>query len=88
VQTTRLHESFSSVAISSRSIARGSFSLAKCRQWKTHGFSAVFGILSTKGFLGHIFCSRHARRSIKGSTHADDHLISTKSLSHKNGSLD
>jgi len=88
VQTTSLHESFWSVAISSRSTARGSFSLAKCRQWETHAFSAVFGILSSTGFLGHNFCSRHARRSIKDSIDADDHLVSKKSLSHKNCLLD
>jgi len=36
------------------------------------------------GFLCHNFCSRHARRSIKGSIHADDHEVSTKILSHNN----
>jgi len=88
VQTTRLHESFSNVTISSRSIARSSFSLAKCRHWETHAFSAVFGILSTTGFFGHNFCSRHVGGSIKGSIDADDHLVSNTILSHKTGSLD
>jgi len=86
-QTTRLHEPFSSVAISSRLTSRGSSSLAKCRQWETHAFFAVFGVLSTTGFLDHNFCSRHARKSIKGSLDADGHLVSKTILSHKNGSL-
>jgi len=48
-------------------------------------FSAVFEILSTTGFLGHNFCSRNARRSIKGSIDANDDLVSKTILSHKNG---
>jgi len=45
-------------------------------------------ILSTAGFWGHNFGSRHGRRSIKGCIDADDRLVSKKILSHKNGSLD
>jgi len=33
------------------------------------------------GILGHDFDSRHARRSIKGSIDADDHLVSNIILS-------
>jgi len=64
-------------------LARGSFFWQKCRQWETHAFSEVFGILRTTGFLGHNFCCRHARRSIKSSKDADDHLVSKKILSYK-----
>jgi len=35
------------------------------------------------GFWGHNFSSRHARRSIKGSIDADDHVVSTKILIQK-----
>jgi len=52
VQTKRFHESFSNVAISSRSIARGSFSLANtlsvgdwcffCSFWNFE-YNGVFG---------------------------------------------
>jgi len=31
-------------------------------------------------FLGHNFCSRHAKRSIKSSIYADHHLVSKKNL--------
>jgi len=38
-------------------------------------------------FLGHNVCSRHARRSIKGSIDAGDYGVSKKSLSQNFGSL-
>jgi len=37
------------------------------------------------GFVGHNSGSGHARRSIKGSEDADDHLVSKTSLSQTNG---
>jgi len=40
------------------------------------------------GFLGHNFGPRHARRSIKGSIDAGDHVVSKKGLSQIFGSLD
>jgi len=40
------------------------------------------------GFLSDNSGSRHARRSIKSFKDADDHLVSKKILSEKNGSLD
>ena len=54
-----------------------------CRQWETHAFSAIFWFWGKLGFFGHNFGSRHARRSIKGSIDADDHLVSKKILSHE-----
>jgi len=39
-------------------------------------------------FLGHNFGSRYARRPIKCSKNANDRLVSNKSLSQKNDSLD
>jgi len=40
------------------------------------------------GFWRHNFGSRHARRSIKSSIDAEDHLVSKKKFEPKNGSLD
>jgi len=88
VQTTRLHESFSRVENSSRSVARGSFSLAKMPSEGDSCFSAVFGISSTTGFSGYNFFSRHARRSIKSSIDADDCLVSKQIFNRKNGLSD
>jgi len=45
----------------------------------------LFWIFVHNEVLGHDFDSRYARRSIKGSKDADDHLVSTKFLSYKNG---
>ena len=45
-------------------------------------------ILSTAGFLGHNVCSRHARRSMKGSIDADDCIVINNFEPEKNGSLD
>jgi len=39
-------------------------------------------------FLGHNFGCRHAKMSIKDSMDAADRLVSNKSLSQKNNSLD
>jgi len=54
-------------------------------QWETH---AVFLFLCTTWIFDHNFGSRHAGKQIKGSIDAEDRLVSTKSLSHKNGPLD
>ena len=55
------------------------------RQWETHAFSDFCG---KKGFWGHNFGSRYARRSSKSSIDAGDHLLSKKSLSQNFGPLD
>ena len=57
-------------------------------QRETHVFYAIFWFWGKMGFGGYNFGSRHARRSIKRSIDADDHLVSKKILSQKNGSLD
>jgi len=56
------------------------------RQREIHAFSAIFWFWGKMGFLGHNFGCRHARRSIKSSIDADDHLVSNeiwaKNLAH------
>jgi len=87
VQTGRLHESFegsnSSLACSRDDLSRDIASRTSC-QLETH---AIFGFLCTTGFLGYTFGSRHARRSIKSSIDADDHLVSKQTLIQNFGSL-
>jgi len=88
VEARRLQESFessySSLAYSSGELSRFIASYSS-PQWETHAFSDFGGKMR---FLGHNFGSRHARKSSKGSTDAEDHLVSNKSLSQNFGSLD
>jgi len=78
VQTRRLQESFecsnSSLAMSSGELSRVIASYGS-RQSATHTFSD-FGV--KMGFLGHNFNSRDARKSIKDSIDAGDHVFFKK----------
>jgi len=65
---------YSSLAYSSGEVSRVIASYCN-RQWETHAFSDFGGKM---GFLGHDVCSRHARRSCKGSIDAGDYLVSKK----------
>jgi len=49
---------------------------------------AMFWFWGKMGILGHKFGSRHARRSIKSSIDARDHVISNNGLRQNFGSLD
>jgi len=69
-------------------VLAASYLYSNCRQWKTQCIFCNFLILEYNEVLGHNFGSRHARRSIKSSIDADDHLAFKQSLSHIFGSLD
>ena len=87
VQTTRLQESFYA-SNSSLTCSSGEVTQIELTPVGDSMHFLQFFDFGVQRFFGHNFGSRHARRPIKGSIDAGDHLVSKTILSQNFDSLD